>query len=278
MAFTKIPIVPDYIYSPRNSENDIPYFERSYLEQVRFYGDDVKETELRFEYAKRIGYAWMSTLATRVPEQDQEFKFYGDNGFAWPVDHSLLKNCDSPLFICAGAGTNISFELELATLYPSSDVWLLDPSPQSVQFVNSLDLPSNLHFEPVGMSDKTETLVFHKPSIQGIGSLSVLALNPSEQTFELPVENLESTCKRAGKTPLQIDYLKFDIEGSEHAVIEYLVEKQIFPKQLTFEFDQPVPPWTMEKALRTLVSCGYELRSVWGLNVYMVHKNEGQAT
>jgi FkbM family methyltransferase len=272
MSFVKHPLVPDYVYGPRTVDEEIPYFEDAYLSGERFFGSDMKANDNRFEYAKRLGYSWMEYLRNRLPEFDAPIDFYGDKGFAWPINHSLVSQDKNAFFVCAGAGGNITFEVALANMYKDKTVYLLDPSPHSIKHVESQSLPDNLRFEKVGLSDKTETLVFHKPSAHGIGSLSALALNPSDDTFELPVENLTDLCARLGRDPSDIDYLKFDIEGSEHAVIEHMIENSIFPKQVTLEYDQPVPPWTIEASLRALICAGYELQSVWGLNVYLVHK------
>lgn len=272
MSFEKHPLVPDYVYGPRTTEEEIPFFENAYLRADKFFDPDMKANEDRFEYAKRLGYSRMEYLRNRLGEADAQIEFYGDKGFAWPINHELVSKDEKAFFVCAGAGGNITFEVELAKMYPGKTVFLLDPSPHSIKHVEALDLPDNLKFEKVGLSDKKETLVFHKPSLEGIGSLSTLALNPSDDAFELPVESLETLCERVGRDPSDITYLKFDIEGSEHAVIENMIERGIFPKQITLEYDQPVPPWTTEASLRSLICAGYELQAVWGLNVYLVFK------
>ena len=41
---------------------------------------------------------------------------------------------------------------------------------------------------------------------------------------------------------------------------------------MAFEFDQPVPPWTMEKTLKKLINYGYVIIDIWGLNVLAVDK------
>ncbi|MEP6241316.1 FkbM family methyltransferase [Erythrobacter sp.] len=272
MSFEKHPLVPDYVYSPRTTDDEVPFFERAYLREDKFYGADMKANDDRFEYAKRLGYSRMEYLRARLGDVDTSFEFYGDKGFAWPVNHDLVSQDKNAFFVCAGAGGNITFEMALANLYKDKTVYLLDPSPHSIRHVENQTLPNNLLFEKVGLSDRTETLVFHKPSAEGIGSLSALALNPSDDTFELPVENLEDLCTRVGRDPADITYLKFDIEGSEHVVIDHMIERKIFPKQITLEYDQPVPPWTIESSLRSLICAGYELQAIWGLNVYLTYK------
>ncbi len=270
----KKPLIPDYLYSARVSEDDIPYFEDLYYEQVEFYPEDVKETELRFDYARRMGYVWMKQLETRVdPYLNSKSILLGDENYQWSLSVNLLRSNPKPLAICAGAGTNISFEQELAAQFSNADVFLLDPSPQAIDHVNRQELPNNLTFLEKGLSGEDDVLRFHKPSLQGIGSLSALNLNPSEEFFDLPVLSVGTVMDEIGAVGREIDYLKFDIEGSEHGVVDNLVETKTFPAQVAFELDQPVPPWKMEQTVRKLLLNGYALAKVWGLNVHFIRKD-----
>lgn len=267
----KKPLVPDYLYSSRVEEGDIPYFENLFYENVELYPEEVRENELKFEFAKRMGYHWTNKLSDRVsPTSTVRTTLMGDEGFQWSVDLDLLTAVESPVAICAGAGTNISFEQELARLVPNAIIALMDPSPQAIGHVQRQTLEPNIEFLPKGLGGKDETLRFFKPSVKGIGSLSALQLNPGDQYFDLPVLKVASVLDRMGRSGEEIDYLKFDIEGSEHAVIENLIDESILPKQISFEFDQPVPPWTMAESLRKLLRADYELARVWGLNVHLI--------
>jgi FkbM family methyltransferase len=274
MSFTKKILVPDFIYSARVLEEDIPYFESQFYQRPKLYSSTVKETPERFEFAKRIGYVYMNMLAKTLEPVREKYNIesLGDKGFDWHFLPELMSSA-AGIFICAGAGTNVSFEVELAHSWPGNRVLLLDPSPQAVGYVEGLSLPKNLQFIQEGLSDQDGILKFHKPSTHGVGSLSVHNLHPSEQFFELPVTTIKSLVqKNSIAHGSDINYLKFDIEGAEHEVVSHLVENDIRPKQIAFEFDQPVPPWTVENTMLRLINFGYEVIDIWGLNILFIDK------
>jgi predicted transglutaminase-like protease len=44
------------------------------------------------------------------------------------------------------------------------------------------------------------------------------------------------------------------------------------PAHVAFEFDQPVPPWTIEKTLKKLIRYGYVVVDIWALNVLAINQ------
>ena len=275
VSVRKNPLVPDYIYSARVDSGDVAFFEKAFFDDVEFYPEAYKETPERFEFAKRIGYAYMRQLRTDVEEKalKTQIEEAGDEKFTWRFIPALLDRATAPQFICAGAGVNISFEIALAGRYPMADIVLLDPSPQAINHVRRLNLPKNLRFMEVGLSAADRNLQFYKPSTQGIGSLSALALHPGEESFELPVKKLSTIIDMSGFDASKLKYLKFDVEGSEHEVIGNMIAESIRPEQIAWEFDQPIPPWTMERTLKKICGFGYEIVDVWGLNVLAVERS-----
>jgi hypothetical protein len=73
--------------------------------------------------------------------------------------------------------------------------------------------------------------------------------------------------------PQKIDYLKIDVEGAEHGLIQDMLFSGIEPDQVAVEFDMPVPPWIVEKTIRALLLVGYELVEIWSLNCLFVKKS-----
>jgi hypothetical protein len=268
----KKPLVPDYIYAARLDERDIPFFEQQFYANVDFYSENIKTSMDRFKYGLRIGHCFMSKL-------EKEFKAYpikhsiaslGDAAFEWHFLPALFSKQVGQYAICAGAGSNISFETSLACEFPDIKVLVLDPSPQAINHVNALTLPSNLNFIPVGLSNKDHFETFFKPSTPGIGSLSVLHLHPGDECFSLPVKRLITILKDVGIEKNCVSYLKFDIEGMEHFVIDDLIDSRLRPAQLAFEFDQPVPPWTIERTLKRLLCYNYTIVDIWGYNILAI--------
>lgn len=267
-------LIPDWLYSARTDDTEIGYFEAAFYKNLKYYEKDVNESEARSNYAKRLGYFYLKHVSQRIQTlaKDIEIVEMGDQGFSWRFVSNLL-NLNRPIYaICAGAGTNITFELALASRYPDSKILLLDPSPHAVRYVNNLNLPQAIEFIQTGLSNKKETLRFHKPDKVGSGSLSVLNLNPGGTFYELPVDSVGNIMADRSISREQLDILKFDIEGSEHDVVDDLIQQCIRPKQIMFEFDQPIPPWTMEVTLKKLCAYGYLVVSIWGLNVLLIDR------
>lgn len=274
MNFTKSLLVPDYIYSARVDVADIPFFEEAFYNDVEFYNDEIKSTEDRFQYGLRIGYGYMNMIKKNLYLLPENYMIssLGDKGFEWRFVSQIISKYETKKSICAGAGTNITFETSFAQEFPDMNVTLLDPSPQAIKHIKKVELPSNLVFLPVGLSNQDEILKFHKPSTPGVGSLSTLNLQPSDTFFELPVKRVSTILSEQQIDSKDLCYLKFDIEGSEHVVIDDIIKSKLRPAHIAFEFDQPVPPWTMEKTLKKLINYGYIVIDIWGLNVLAIDK------
>jgi FkbM family methyltransferase len=275
MNFNKNLLVPDYIYSARVNVIDIPFFEEAFYNEIEFYDEGIKATNERFQYGLRIGYGYMNMIKKNLYSLPENYtiKSLGDQGFEWRFLPELINRYDNKYSICAGAGTNITFECAFSQEFPDMQITLLDPSPHSIQHIEKINLPSNLQHLPVGLSNEDTILKFHKPSTSGIGSLSALNLQPSETFFELPVKRISTILNEQNVEPRNLCYLKFDIEGSEHVVIDDMIQSKLRPAHVAFEFDQPVPPWTIEKTLKKLIRYGYVIIDIWALNVLAIDKS-----
>ena len=273
-------MVPDYVYKARETQTeiykktvtdeDVAFLEQMFFEQPRFYPDELKANLPRFEYVVRASYMYMHSLAARLRFADKErIVSAGDKNYDWKFLADPISRIQDPVFICAGAGINISFEIALAQQFPNARAIILDPSPQSVKHFENFDLPENLSFVPVGLAGSDKILKFFRPNLPGVGSLSTLQLNPGNDFFELPVKCVKTLLAEMNATPDQLAMLKFDIEGAEHEVVDHLVTEGIYPDQIAFEFDQPIPPWTIEETLRKLLAVGYEVCAFWELNVLL---------
>ncbi len=60
----------------------------------------------------------------------------------------------------------------------------------------------------------------------------------------------------------EIDILKMDIEGAEYGVIEDIIKKSIFPRQILIEFHHRFDPFSIadtKKAIHDLMCNDYEV-------------------
>jgi FkbM family methyltransferase len=262
--------VPDYVYAARTSDELVPIFEQQFYKQVEEYDADILFDDAMHEMAKRIGYTFFSDLKHKVKcPADVQIEEIGDQGFSWRfVPAALPRN---PVVYGFGAGTNISFEIEFARKY-GCDVHCFDPTPQAVEYVKGL-LAENprIKFHAVGLIDIDGKVKFFKPRQKNLGSLSALNLNASTIFMEANVQRLRTLMARLGHE--RIDLLKLDIEGAEHRSLEDLIFSELDVGQIAVEFDQPVPPWRIERTMGKLFLNGYSLIDCWGLNCLFVRND-----
>jgi FkbM family methyltransferase len=178
----------------------------------------------------------------------------------WHVRPDLL-NADS-IVVSAGVGNDISFEKELVD-YIGCQILLLDPSPTGLR---TMSLASNqrpaIEFQPVALAGRDGAITLQAPLQAAEGSYW---LGPSGRpgqsgngdTIQFPCRSLSSLARERGWS--RIDLLKIDIEASEYAVVEDLVQSGLQVGQLCIEFHhfmQGVPITRTLRALEALRGLG----------------------
>jgi FkbM family methyltransferase len=174
---------------------------------------------------------------------------------------------------CVGAGTDVTFDLELMRL--GYTVHTADPTPSAVEYVQREH--QDLSFFPVGVWSEDGELEFAQDETWdeswaiGSGTVSVSTGTVAVQRF--PVLTVRSLMEHAGETRMGL--LKLDIEGAEHAVLEQMVGDGLLPKVLCIEFDDH----RMRRVIastRMLQAQGYTLLQIEGLN-YIFVRDAAQA-
>jgi FkbM family methyltransferase len=213
--------------------------------------------------------------------------FLGTDYGGWFIP--AVNNLDSES-ICysAGAGEDISFDIELSSMYHCK-VRIVDPTPKAVahfsklmescknqvQFpinnsktefynLNSL-IPENVTFYPVGLAGYDGVVRLYEPINPNHASFSKLNLQKSNKSLEFDCLTLMSLMRMLGDT--QCDLFKIDIEGAEYEVLEDMVESQIRPRILLVEFDELHTPLDNSASVR-IENClsmlaRYEMKLIW---------------
>lgn len=168
-----------------------------------------------------------------------------------------LMNSQSICYL-AGAGTDISFDLELANAYRPK-IFIFDPTPgaiahfedtkKGIMAENEMFTQGRKHQYPqdkkafdaitflnYGIWNKDETLKFYVPANKDHISHSVKNLNKTSDYFDAKVKSLSSIMAELGHD--HIDLLKIDIEGAEYEVLEDIVQKKLTVKSICVEFDE----------------------------------------
>lgn len=174
----------------------------------------------------------------------------------WVFPKGLL-NEDSICYF-AGAGTDISFDLEVAKKYQPK-IFIFDPTPGAIEHFEAtkkgilagLEMftqgkkykyPSektafeHIQFLDYGVWNKDDVLKFYVPAKKEYISHSVKNLNKTSDYFDAKVKSLSSIMKELGHD--HIDLLKIDIEGAEYEVLDDLVDQNIPVRAICVEFDE----------------------------------------
>ncbi|MCB1357168.1 MAG: FkbM family methyltransferase [Maritimibacter sp.] len=184
----------------------------------------------------------------------------GSSYGGWPVVANSLSK-DS-LVYSFGVGEDISFDRALIEAF-GCRIKAFDPTPRCIDWVARQDLPEGMTFVPLGLSDRTETLVFTAPERDDHVSYSVSGQTGGGERVELPVRSLAEILESEGDR--EIDLLKMDIEGSEYVAVPRLLEDGIRPRQLCVEFHHGIYDYTPDQtraAVDGLRAAGYGLYHV----------------
>lgn len=212
----------------------------------------------------------------------------------WYVPIAMLK--PGAVAICAGAGEDISFDVELNRR--GLNVFTADPTPRAREHVKRVlaaaatganvginssttefyDLtsfdPARLHLMEVGLWKADEVQRFFKPRDAGHVSHSIANLQHTEDGFDARCVTLRSLCATAQvDTPL---LAKIDIEGAEYAVLDDIAANGPHPQIVSVEFDEGYNPLDadfavrIERTVRNLLRVHYRLAHVDGWNCLFV--------
>lgn len=166
-------------------------------------------------------------------KQSKEVNWVGSEYGGFLVDTSIIDKSTNVLSF--GVGEDISFDLEIASLGVAK-VFLFDPTPKSIKFINSQTLPKNFIFTDIGISAKNEFVDFFLPKNANHVSGSTTLHKNVDKGKSVNVELKKLSTILQEKSIEEIGVLKMDIEGAEYDVIENILSENIFPKQLCVEF------------------------------------------
>ena len=166
----------------------------------------------------------------------------------------------SSIVYSVGIGEDISFDLALIERIGCT-VFGFDPTPKSIAWVRSQQLPKSFVMHPWGLADYDGVASFLPPANSAHVSHTLLERSSDDRArIELPVRRLITLMRELGHE--RIDVLKMDIEGAEYAVIDDLCASDVRPRQLLLEFHHQLPGIELAKseaALDRLNAAGYRI-------------------
>ena len=134
-----------------------------------------------------------------------------------------------------GIGEDISFDRAVINNH-DCHVFGFDPTPKSIGWINRQKVPGKFHFYGFGISDKSGFADFYLPKNPEYVSGSIIKQKNVDLMKKVSVEmkSIKDIMNELGHQ--HIDVLKMDIEGSEYAVIENILDAKISMTQILIEF------------------------------------------
>jgi FkbM family methyltransferase len=190
----------------------------------------------------------------------------GSRACGWWVPEVVVR--PGAVAYCAGAGEDITFDLELHRR--GLTVVTIDPTPRAIAHVGSVKPDDDrFTFLPVGLWHEPAELVFYAPANPDAVSHSALNLQRTTRSFSAHVDSLANLMAEQGHD--HIDVLKVDIEGSESTVLPHILEHGPRPAVVCFEYDQPQSSRALLRLLRRFRTYGYQLAHNERWNFTMVN-------
>jgi FkbM family methyltransferase len=148
--------------------------------------------------------------------------------------HPNIINSNSVVY-SFGIGEDISFDEDVMRIH-NCNVYGFDPTPKSINWINSKKRIDKFKFFNCGIDTKDGFVDFFLPKNSGHVSGSVVSQKNVSTLNKLSVE-MKSLTKIMDELGHQhIDVLKMDIEGSEYDVIENILNSKISITQFLIEF------------------------------------------
>jgi FkbM family methyltransferase len=210
-----------------------------------------------YQQIRRIVHVLRGQDLWRTAERTCTEVSLGNKGALWCLCPEGLSK--TSVVYCLGVGEEISFDLELIKRF-GIRVHAFDPTPRSIQWVQSQALPEEFVFHAYGAAGFDGTCRFLPPSDPTHVSHTILTRQSPWPAIEVPVYRLSTIMKMLGHS--QIDLLKMDIEGAEYDVLADLLACKIRPQQILVEFHHRWPEVGSEKtrtAIQALNRAGYRI-------------------
>lgn len=174
---------------------------------------------------KTIGYIWHFIF--RNKKYDNKLVIIGNYKI---LPNNLSKN--SIIYSC-GIAENTTFDDAISKKF-DCDVFMFDPTKESKKFMDT-NINPKLKFFNIGIWKFDGNIKFYSDT-DNI-NLSVTNLFHTKTYKVLPCKSIATLMKEHKQNI--IDVLKMDIEGASFEILNDLLNKNIYPKQIVVELERP---------------------------------------
>lgn len=142
-----------------------------------------------------------------------------------------------------GVGDTIEFDLDLIERFGAT-VYAFDPTPWSMEWVLSQDLPEKFVFKPWAVSGEDGKLRLyrrvnrHGKSAEVMWTADEKAGDPNDY-IDTPAYTIAAIMELLQHE--KVDLLKMDVEGAEYEILDGLQNVRHLPEQLLVEFHHRFP-------------------------------------
>lgn len=203
---------------------------------------------------------------------NKQLELYGN----YYIKPSVLP--ERPIIFSFGVGQNmndVSFDLAvLKKLHP--ELYLVDPTPMSQRFIETLSLPQNVRFFPIAISTLDGEIDLYSGDIEeNFEQTSTVSIYNNgvhnNNSFRVKSKRLKTFMTDCGIG--KIDILKMDIEGAAISVLEDGLNDGILPTQIMCEFERPEKLLDVIKYLQNVSRLFRRLRKL-GYKIYRTRSSD----
>jgi FkbM family methyltransferase len=183
------------------------------------------------------------TLSLETPQEkvahlnktvDCPTAWYGNSYGGFFINPALV-NSNSTIY-SIGIGKDITFDLKCIEKH-NAQIFGFDPTPKSINWLKTLNLPKNFKFFEFGISAKESgTETFFLPATKHGTSGSLLKTNAVNANNSITVNMKTFADMTSELGHKHIDVLKMDIEGAEYDVLESILNSPVTIDQILVEF------------------------------------------
>jgi len=180
----------------------------------------------------------------------------GSDYGGWWIKDNLTSD---DVVLSFGLGEDVTFDLGLIEKY-NCKVFGFDPTPKSLNYLDTLNLPKNLSIYNYGLGSKDETVEFYLPENPKHVSGTIFSSDKKNKII-VPLKSLNTICHDLDIQKIKV--LKMDIEGAEYSVLESILDdKTIEVEQILIEyhhFFEKVSTEDTKTSIQLMRDNGYKL-------------------
>lgn len=189
----------------------------------------------------------------------------GNNSEGWWISAENLTL--PPLVFSLGLGEDVSFDVGMMHEYDAI-VYGIDPTPKSIHYVKSLNLPQRFTLLDYAISDVDGLVEFNLPIDNNSISGSITSIH-SDHKIIVKSRKFATVLDELSLDGNKIDILKMDVEGAEYKIVNDIFRAGIFPRQILIEFHHFFDSFSKKdtvESIELLSKFGYKLFYIEGYN------------